>query len=59
MSLKYGKMHVTRIVDIEANEDADSDSKVGVEVGDVGRVRMAQVFFAVEIELSVSEEICV
>jgi hypothetical protein len=54
MGLKYGKRHVTRIVDIEANEDADSDSEVGVEVGDVGRVRMAQVFFAVEIELSVS-----
>ncbi len=56
--LKYGKRYVTRIIDIEANEDADSDSKVCVEVGDVGRVRMAQVFFAVKVELSVSEEIC-
>ncbi len=52
------KRNVTRIIDIEANEDADSDSEVGVEVGDVGRVRMAQVFFAVKVELSVSKEVC-
>ncbi len=58
MGLKYGKRHVTRIIDIEANEDADSDSEVCVEVGDVGHVWMAQVFFAVKVELPVSDEIC-
>ncbi len=46
------------IVDVEADEETDASSKVGVEVGDVAHVRVAKVVFHIQVELPVPAVKC-